>query len=73
MQIPGDNITALIEAGLAKDPYFGFNEKDVQWVGQSCWSICRTFDYSFSNIMFFTAIFLAKIFILYSSFVLLYS
>lgn len=49
MQIPGDNISALIDAGLAKDPYFGFNEKDVQWVGQSSWSICRTFDYSFSN------------------------
>ena len=49
MKIPGDNISALLEAGIVKDPYVGFNESDVQWVGECGWSISRTFDYSFSD------------------------
>ncbi len=43
-QIPGDNFSALIDAGVIPDPYFATNEKDVQWVGESEWRIEREFD-----------------------------
>lgn len=51
MQIPGDNISALLEAGVVKDPYIGFNEKDLQWVGECDWSIFRTFNYSLPQVL----------------------
>ncbi|MCR4741477.1 MAG: glycoside hydrolase family 2 protein [Treponema sp.] len=43
--IPGDFHTALMENGYIKDPFYGFNEKDQLWVGQSDWILERTFDY----------------------------
>ena len=43
--IPGDFHTALIENGFIKDPFYGFNEKDQLWVGQTDWTIQREFVY----------------------------
>lgn len=41
-QIPGDNCSALIEAGLVPDPNIGFNEREIQWVRKHTWTwTCR--------------------------------
>jgi beta-mannosidase len=44
MRIPGDVHSALLDAGLIPDPYFGANEEAVQWVARRDWHISRTFD-----------------------------
>ena len=41
--VPGDVHSALLEAGLIKDPYFAFNELDNLWVGREDWVFSRTF------------------------------
>lgn len=41
--VPSDNYTQLLEAGAIPDPYYGTNEKDVQWVGAEAWSYERNF------------------------------
>lgn len=43
MTIPGDVHTALREASIIPDPYFGRNENDVQWVAHRDWMIERRF------------------------------
>ena len=43
MQVPGDVHTALKDAGIIPDPYFGRNEDKVQWVAQREWEIERQF------------------------------
>ncbi|MGN8151577.1 beta-mannosidase [Agrobacterium sp. 22094] len=43
MTIPGDVHTALHEASIIPDPYFGRNENDVQWVAHRDWIIERRF------------------------------
>lgn len=43
MNLPGDVHSALIRANIIPDPYYGFNEKDVQWVGRENWSISKSF------------------------------
>ncbi len=42
--IPGDGITALVEAGQLPDPYWGRNEYDCRWVAERDWVIRRAFD-----------------------------
>ena len=42
--VPGDNYSALIDAGEIPDPYFRENEKDVQWVSHGDWYYTRTFE-----------------------------
>ena len=42
-QIPGDNYSALLENGLIPDPYYGENERDVQWVADVDWVYQRSF------------------------------
>ena len=42
-QIPGENCSALLDAGLATDPYVGFNENDIQWVREYDWTWSRHF------------------------------
>ena len=44
MAVPGDVHSALLAAGLIPDPYFGRNERDVQWVAEKDWAIERMFD-----------------------------
>jgi len=43
--IPGDFHSALLNAGIIPDPYYGKNEADVQWVGQTDWTIRRSFQF----------------------------
>lgn len=43
IRIPGENITALFEAGRIPDPYHRMNEQQVQWIGRESWVIKRTF------------------------------
>jgi beta-mannosidase len=42
--IPGDNYSALIKAKVLPDPYFGDNEKKVQWVKDLDWEFSREFN-----------------------------
>ncbi|MBI9095542.1 MAG: glycoside hydrolase family 2 protein [Sphaerochaeta sp.] len=41
--LPGDIHSALLEQELIADPYWGTNELDIQWVGQSDWILSKTF------------------------------
>ena len=43
-QIPGGIHSALFEAGLIVDPYYGTNEEKVQWVTEHDWAISRKFN-----------------------------
>lgn len=43
MPIPGDVHTALRNAGLIPDPYFGRNELDLRWVAEQDWQIEQGF------------------------------
>ncbi len=42
--IPGDNLTALFQAGLIPDPFVARNEIDLQWLGRCDWEFHRTFE-----------------------------
>ena len=44
LALPGDGITALHEAGLIADPYFGRNEYDLRWICAADWVATRSFD-----------------------------
>jgi beta-mannosidase len=46
MQVPGDNYSALLKAGVINDPYWGCNEQEVQWVRECEWQISRAFELS---------------------------
>jgi beta-mannosidase len=41
--LPGDVHTALLNANLIPDPYWGENEKQVLWVGETAWTMERAF------------------------------
>ena len=43
-KVPGDVHTALFAAGLMKDPFYGRNERDVQWVAKGDWAFERRFE-----------------------------
>nr|WP_209841530.1 glycoside hydrolase family 2 protein [Rubellimicrobium aerolatum] len=43
MRVPGDGITALHEAGLIPDPYWGRNEYGLRWIADRDWTIRRSF------------------------------
>ena len=43
-QIPGENCSALIAAGVVPDPYIGMNENDIQWVRDHDWTWSRDFE-----------------------------
>ena len=43
MAVPGDGISALHDAGLIPDPYFGRNEYDLRWICDRDWVISRQF------------------------------
>ncbi len=42
-RVPGDGITALFEAGLIPDPYWGRNEDGLRWIAERDWTIRRRF------------------------------
>lgn len=41
IQLPGDGISALHQAGLIQDPYWGRNEYDLRWISERNWLISR--------------------------------
>ena len=43
-EVPGDNYSALLAAGIISDPYYRLNELDALWVADTDWSYERTFD-----------------------------
>lgn len=48
-KIPGDFHSALIENKIIPEPFYGFNEQNVLWVGKSDWTIERTFEYKITD------------------------
>ncbi|RMF04001.1 MAG: glycoside hydrolase family 2 protein, partial [Bacteroidetes bacterium] len=42
-EVPGTVQLQLIEDGLLPDPYYGTNEKLVQWVGETGWTYALNF------------------------------
>ncbi|MEE8441739.1 MAG: hypothetical protein V3S41_08465 [Spirochaetia bacterium] len=44
MDVPGDNITALLRAGVVPDPFHGRNELELQWIGRCDWRVRRSID-----------------------------
>ncbi|MDC7125006.1 MAG: glycoside hydrolase family 2 protein [Spirochaetales bacterium] len=47
--IPGDNVSALLENKLIEDPYFGCNEKEIEWIGLENWILSHDFELTLSN------------------------
>ncbi len=45
-QVPGSVQQTLLGAGLIPDPYYGLNEKEVQWVGEKDWLYRSSFQVS---------------------------
>ena len=43
-ELPGDNYSALLDAGAIPDPYFGCNERSVQWPSEKTWTFERKFE-----------------------------
>jgi beta-mannosidase len=43
--VPGDFHSALLNAGIIPDPYYAQNESEVQWVGQTDWTVRRSFQF----------------------------
>lgn len=41
--VPGDNVSALLTAGLIPDPYYAKNEDEVQWISEKSWCWSRDF------------------------------
>ena len=46
INLPTDGISALHEAGLISDPYWGRNEYDLRWIAERDWVATRAFDLS---------------------------
>ena len=49
LRLPGDGITALHDAGLIPDPYFGRNEYACRWVAERDWVATRTLNHDGSD------------------------
>ena len=45
-QVPGCNYLDLMACGTIPDPFYGMNEKEVQWVADADWEYKRVFDIS---------------------------
>lgn len=45
-EVPGTIHTDLMRAGIIPDPFYGTNEKEVQWVGERSWVYETTFQLS---------------------------
>ncbi|MEL7133560.1 MAG: glycoside hydrolase family 2 protein, partial [Pseudomonadota bacterium] len=43
MTLPGDGISALRDAGMIPDPYWGQNETGLRWIAERDWLLTRTF------------------------------
>jgi beta-mannosidase len=49
--IPGDTQTALFAANIIPDPYWGVNEKTIQWVHTVEWTMSRFFNVSLLSVV----------------------
>lgn len=49
MHIPGDAVSALHDAGLIPDPYWGRNEYELRWISERDWTLTRTFELDDTN------------------------
>ncbi len=59
--LPGDVHGALLAADLIPDPYYGENEKVVMWVGETAWTMERTFEASAADIDSYLTLTLAEV------------
>lgn len=50
ISFPYDGISALFDAGLIPDPYFGRNEYDLRWICERDWTVTRSFDLTDTNV-----------------------
>jgi len=50
VSFPNDGISALFDAGLIADPYFGRNEYDLRWICERDWTATRTFTLTDTNV-----------------------
>ena len=50
MHLPTDGITALHDAGLIPDPYWGRNEYDLRWIAARDWTATRIFTLTDVNV-----------------------
>ncbi|MGR5133407.1 glycosyl hydrolase 2 galactose-binding domain-containing protein [Vibrio alfacsensis] len=50
MILPGDNVSALLQAEHIPNPYFADNESKVRWIEECDWHIERQFDVSESTL-----------------------
>jgi beta-mannosidase len=48
--LPGDVHTALLNSNLIPDPYWGENEKQVLWIGETAWTMERSFSAAAADI-----------------------
>ena len=44
--VPGCIHTDLLEQGMIADPFYGRNEKSLQWIGEKDWEYRKTFVYN---------------------------
>ncbi len=51
MSLPGDAISALHDAGLIPDPYWGRNEYDLRWIADRAWTARRTVHLDHANVV----------------------
>jgi beta-mannosidase len=49
--VPGCVHTDLMSAGLIDDPFYGRNEKSIQWIGEKDWEYRKTFTISETDLL----------------------
>jgi len=50
MTLPGDGISALHDAGLIPDPYWGRNEYGLRWISERDWTATQQFDLTHTDV-----------------------
>jgi len=50
IDLPNDGITALHDAGLIPDPYWGRNEYDLRWICERDWTVTRSIALDDTNV-----------------------
>ncbi len=51
MALPGDGISALFDAGVLENPYWGRNEYTCRWVAERDWIVSREFELSETDVV----------------------
>ncbi|MEL6679908.1 MAG: glycoside hydrolase family 2 protein, partial [Pseudomonadota bacterium] len=55
IDLPDDVISALHEAELIPDPYWGRNEYDLRWIAEREWIVSRTVDLASPDVSLYLA------------------